>query len=75
MSIVANGLKRLNLHQTARKPLKILWLGQLPVQPRGTGFQRVLAAGNKVFHIDQHAKIPAEFGAILMCDARKLLRA
>ena len=34
-----------------------------------------IRAGDQVFHIQQHAKIAAELGAILMCDAGKLLQA
>ena len=73
--VVADRLKGLHLHQAALKPFKILRLAQLAVQTRRTRFQRVLRAGNQVFHVQQHAKIPAERGAILMCDAGELLHA
>ncbi len=75
MPVVADRFKRLNLHQAARKPFKILRPGQLAVQPRRTGFKRVLRSRNQIFHIQQHAKIPAECCAIFMRDAGKLLQA
>ena len=74
VAVVADRLKGLHLHQASRKPLKIFRLAQLAIQTRRTGLKRVLRAGNQVFHVQQDAKIPAEFGAVLMCDAGELLQ-
>jgi len=73
MAVVAYRLEGLNLDQRAGKPFEILVPSQLAIQPRRTGFQRVLGTRNQIFHIQQYAKIPAERGAILVCDAGELL--
>jgi len=66
MAIVANCLKRLYLHQAACEPFKILCPAQLAVQPGRTCFERVLRSRNKVFHVQQDAKVAAESGAIFV---------
>ncbi len=54
--------------------MKILRPGQLAVQPRRTGFERVLGARNQIFHVQQNSKITAESGTILVGNPRKLLQ-
>ena len=73
VAVVADRLEGLHLDQRTRKALIILGPDQLSIQPRRAGFERVLGARNQVFHIQQHAEIPAESCAILVRDAGELL--
>src|SRR6202041_829870 len=75
VAVVAQGLKGLNLDQTALKPLKILASAELAIQARGAGFERVFITRDQVLDVQQYPKVAAERGAIFMCDAGKLIRA
>ena len=75
MPVIADRLEGLHLDQRTGKSLIIRRPGELSIQPRRAGFQRILRARNQLFHVQQYAKIPAEGCAILVRDARKLLGA
>ncbi len=75
VAVVANGLKRLNLDQAARKPFENPPAWSTCDRGPGNWLPRCTRRPEPVFHVQQNAEITAELGAIFMCDAGKLLGA
>src|ERR1039458_8407890 len=74
MAVAADCLEGLHFDQATLKPLKILGPAQLTIQTRRTGLERIFCPWNQIFHIQQHAKIATESGAILVRNAGQLLQ-